>query len=125
MGILRRRRRPKLRPLDEAQAYARCHGQRNEDVKIVHLEPRRPRYKPRVSGERLREAFEQRLDAREPEQELEPAPDDEVTLPDSGPAADDRLELQDALELPGDAEARALLELEAPAGLEGEGEIAL
>jgi hypothetical protein len=35
------------------------------DVKIVKLEPRRPRYKLRVTGEDLRRSFERRLDARE------------------------------------------------------------
>jgi hypothetical protein len=55
----------RLRHLDEAEAYARCHGGRDQDVKIVHLEPRRPRFPTSVSGEGLRRAFEQRLDARE------------------------------------------------------------
>jgi hypothetical protein len=59
-------RRVRLRPLNEAEAYARCHGERNTEVKIVHLEPRRPRYTPRVSGEDLRNAFEQKLEQREP-----------------------------------------------------------
>jgi hypothetical protein len=58
--------RPKarLRPLDEAEAYARCHGDRGADVRIVHIEPRRPRYETNVSGEELRRSFEERLDAR-------------------------------------------------------------
>jgi hypothetical protein len=55
----------RLRPLDEAEAYARCHGDRGADVKIVHIEPRRPRYDATVSGEDLRQSFERRLDARE------------------------------------------------------------
>lgn len=56
----------RLRPLDEAEAYARCHGDRGADVRIVHIEPRRPRYEPiAVSGEKLRRSFEERLDARE------------------------------------------------------------
>lgn len=59
--------RPKarLRPLDEAEAYARCHGDRGADVRIVQIEPRRPRYETNVSGEELRRSFEERLDARE------------------------------------------------------------
>ncbi len=59
------RLRVRLRPLDEAEAYARCHGGRGSDVRIVHLEPRRPRYETRVTGEELRRSFERRLDARE------------------------------------------------------------
>ena len=59
------RLRVRLRPLDEAEAYARCHGDRGSDVRIVHIEPRRPRYEAMVSGEELRRSFEERLDARE------------------------------------------------------------
>ena len=55
----------RLRHLDEAEAYARCHGDRDQDVKVVRLEPRRPRYRMRVSGEDLRRSFEERLEARE------------------------------------------------------------
>ena len=51
--------------MDEAECYARCHGQRDTDVRIVKLEPRRPRFLARMSGEDLRRLFEQRLDARE------------------------------------------------------------
>jgi hypothetical protein len=61
-----RKLRIRLRPLSEAEAYARCHGRRETEVRIVHLEPRRPRYELRVSGEDLRRSFEQRLEAREP-----------------------------------------------------------
>lgn len=59
-------RRPGLKPLDEAAAYARCHGTRDNDVRIVVLPPRRKRYDDVLTtGETLRELFEQRLDARE------------------------------------------------------------
>ena len=59
-------RRSGLTPLDEAAAYARCHGHRDNDVRIVKLPPRRPRYEEVLAtGEELRELFEQRLDARE------------------------------------------------------------
>jgi hypothetical protein len=58
--------KPRLRPLTEAEAYARCHGRREAEVRIVHLEPRRPRYELRVTGEDLRQSFERRLDSREP-----------------------------------------------------------
>jgi hypothetical protein len=58
----------RMRPLTEAECYARCHGARNEEVRIVRLEPRRPRYALRPSGEELRRYFEERLDRRiEPE----------------------------------------------------------
>ena len=56
----------RLRTLSEAECYARCYGDR-EGVKIVSIEPRRPRYELDVTGEDLREMFEERLDAREPE----------------------------------------------------------
>ena len=59
-------RRPKLRPIPEAVAYARCHGERsNEIVRVTKLEPRRPRYDLPVSGESLRQAFESRLAGRD------------------------------------------------------------
>lgn len=65
---MRLRRRSGLTPLDEAAAYARCHGMRDNDVRIVKLPPRRPRYESVLTtGEELRELFEQRLDAREAE----------------------------------------------------------
>ena len=55
-------------PLDEAAAYERCHGARDNDVRIVKLPPRRPRYEDVLTtGEELRALFELRLDARDPE----------------------------------------------------------
>ena len=61
-------RRSRLPALDEAAAYARCHGARAHDVRIVHLPPRRKRYEDVLTtGEELRELFERRLDAREAE----------------------------------------------------------
>ena len=61
-------RRAGLAPLDEAAAYARCHGGRVHDVRIVSLPPRRKRYEEVLAtGEELRERFELRLDAREAE----------------------------------------------------------
>ncbi len=62
-------RRQRLRPLSEAEAYARCHGTRDADVRIVKLEPRRPRYELDVSGEDLRRSFEEKLAGRELEDE--------------------------------------------------------
>ena len=60
-------RRSALAPLDEATAYERCHGARTADVRIVKLPPRRPRFEVLASGEELRQLFEQRLDARQPD----------------------------------------------------------
>jgi hypothetical protein len=63
------RRRQRLRALNEAEAYARCHGTRETEVRIVKLEPRRPRYELEVSGEDLRRSFEAKLAGREAEDE--------------------------------------------------------
>lgn len=79
MSLLRRRHKDDLKPLNEAEAYARCHGSRGDEVRIIKIEPRRARYETDVSGERLREAFENRLDTREPSEEIEeiePLPDE-------------------------------------------------
>jgi hypothetical protein len=59
----------RLRPLSEAECYARCYGGHGDErVSVVRLLPRRSvRATPR--GERLRELFEERLDARGPEAE--------------------------------------------------------
>ncbi len=76
MALLRRGHKNELKPLNEAEAYARCHGSRGDEVRIVKVEPRRARYETEVSGERLREAFEGRLDTREPSEEVEPVDDE-------------------------------------------------
>ena len=55
----------RLRPLSEAECYARCYGAGDDAVRFMKLEPRRSDHDTRVSGEDLRQAFEQRLDARE------------------------------------------------------------
>jgi hypothetical protein len=63
-----RRKRDRLRTLDEAAAYARCHGERDDNVRIVKLPPRRLRYDAVLaSGEVIRRDFEERLDTREAE----------------------------------------------------------
>jgi hypothetical protein len=63
------RRREKLRTLDEAAAYARCHGDRDDLVRVVLLPPRRKRYDELLaSGEQIRRGFERKLDEREPEE---------------------------------------------------------
>ena len=59
-----------MRQIGEAEAYGRAYGDRSEQVKIVKLEQRRPRYKLEVSGETLRRAFAEKLARREePERE--------------------------------------------------------
>jgi hypothetical protein len=56
----------RLRPLSEAECYARCYGaHRSDQVSILKAVPRRPP----LAGEQLRRHFESRLDARGPEQE--------------------------------------------------------
>lgn len=62
------RKRDRLRPLDEAAAYARCHGDRDDSVRLVKLPPRRARYEAVLaSGESIRVGFEQRLETRDPD----------------------------------------------------------
>jgi hypothetical protein len=64
VGFWRRKR--DLRELGEAEAYAHSYGHAREDVRIVRLPPRRPRdHAVLASGELLRRAFLDRLDARE------------------------------------------------------------
>lgn len=63
----RRRTSERLRPLDEAAAYARCHGDRDDTVRIVSLPPRRARYDLLATGEEIRRSLEARLDARDAE----------------------------------------------------------
>lgn len=57
----------RLRDLSEAECYHRCYGNSSSDVRVVKVEGRRPRYDTGVSGEDLRQKFEERLDKREPE----------------------------------------------------------
>ena len=59
----------RLRPLTEAECYARCYGGGGDDVRVMRLEPRGSRVVVRLSGEELRRRFEERLDAREAEVE--------------------------------------------------------
>jgi len=54
----------RLRPLSEAECYARCYGGWDATVMLVRLEPRRPRFPTTVSGEHLRRLFEERIDSR-------------------------------------------------------------
>jgi hypothetical protein len=63
----------RLRALNEAECYARCYGFHEEAVQVIELAPRRARYETSLSGEDIRRLFELRLDAREPELDLEAA----------------------------------------------------
>jgi len=59
----------RLRPLTEAECYARCYGgHRTDRVNVVPLGPR-PSVRATPAGEQLRRLFERRLDARGPEVE--------------------------------------------------------
>ena len=62
----------RLRSLSEAECYARCYAAKTDTVRIVELEPRRPRYEPNVSGELLRQHFEALLESRDPDELAEP-----------------------------------------------------
>ena len=61
----------RLRPLSEAECYARCYRGWEPTVTIVKLEPRPPRFSTTVSGEELRRSLEERIDARADELALE------------------------------------------------------
>ena len=69
MRLFSRKPKARLRELGESEAYHNSYGAPPRDVKIVKLPPRRPRYKQVLAdGERLRQAFLQRLDDREKEE---------------------------------------------------------
>jgi hypothetical protein len=63
----------RLRSLSEDECYARCYRGWEPTVTLVKLEPRRPRYATAVSGETLRQIFEDRIDARVVDEELDAA----------------------------------------------------
>jgi hypothetical protein len=56
----------RLRTLSEAECYLRCYGALDESVKVVRVERSELHEEVRLTGERLRLLFEQRLDLREP-----------------------------------------------------------
>jgi hypothetical protein len=59
----------RLRPLTEAECYARCYGGHGgERVSFVRLLPQRT-VRATSAGEQLRELFEERLEVRGPEAE--------------------------------------------------------
>jgi hypothetical protein len=55
----------RLRPLTESDCYTRLYGQRDPTVTIIARGPRAEAWSP-ITGEELREAFDERLAAREP-----------------------------------------------------------
>ena len=61
----------RLRPLSEAECYARCYGGWDAGVRVMRLEPR-GRRELALEGEALRRRFEELLDARDPEELVEP-----------------------------------------------------
>jgi hypothetical protein len=73
MRFLRRRSRHAPPAIGEAEAYARLHGDRGEEILRVERMPPAPppppaevkAHKPGLTGETLRRAFERRLQARE------------------------------------------------------------
>jgi hypothetical protein len=54
----------RLRPLSEAECYARCYGGWEPTVRVIPLERRPARSPTSVTGEQLRRSFEERIDAR-------------------------------------------------------------
>ena len=69
MRLFNRKPKRRLRELGESEAYHSAYGDAPRDVKIVKLEPRRPRYQQVLAdGERMRQAFLQRLAKREKEE---------------------------------------------------------
>jgi hypothetical protein len=61
----------RLRPLSEAECYARCYGGWDASVQILRPEPN-PRRNLVLEGEAMRRRFEELLDARDPEELAEP-----------------------------------------------------
>jgi len=66
----------RMRALSEAECYARCYGDHDDSVTIIRVpveQRARPAREPdHVSGERLRQSFEERLDTRDPDELAEP-----------------------------------------------------
>jgi hypothetical protein len=69
MRLFKRKSKRRLHELGESEAYHHSYGEPPRDVKLVKLPPRRPRYQQVLAdGERLRQAFVQRLDKRDKEE---------------------------------------------------------
>jgi hypothetical protein len=60
-----RRKKARLHQIGEAEAYGRSYGETTGDVKVVKVEPRRPRRQLKITGEALRNAFLERLNRRD------------------------------------------------------------
>jgi hypothetical protein len=56
----------RLRTLTEAECYCRCYVGFDESVKVVRIAAPERDELVRLTGERLRQLFERRLDLREP-----------------------------------------------------------
>ena len=68
MRFFKRKEKRRLRELGESEAYHHSYGDPSRDVRVVKLPPRRPRYEQVLAdGERMRQAFLQRLAKREKE----------------------------------------------------------
>ena len=65
MRLFRRKAESRLHEIGEAEAYGRSYGDQSGEVKVVKVEPKRPRHDLKVSGESLRSAFLDRLNRRE------------------------------------------------------------
>jgi hypothetical protein len=69
MRLFKRKSKRRLHELGESEAYHHSYGEPPRDVKLVKLPPRRPRYQQVLAdGERMRQAFVQRLDKRDKEE---------------------------------------------------------
>jgi hypothetical protein len=63
--LFRRKNEARLHQIGEAEAYGRSYGDHSGDVRIINVEPRRPRNQLKVTGEALRNAFLDRLNRRD------------------------------------------------------------
>jgi hypothetical protein len=63
--LFRRKNEARLHQIGEAEAYGRSYGDHSGDVRIIKVEPRRPRHQLKVTGEALRNAFLDRLNTRD------------------------------------------------------------
>jgi hypothetical protein len=61
----------RLRPLTEAECYARCYGEWEANVHVLRLEARRVT-SSRLDGEAMRLRFEELFEARDPHELAEP-----------------------------------------------------
>ena len=62
----------RLRPLTERECYARLYGERNPLVTVIPAQAGPPPW-PVVSADHVRQAFLDRLDRRDPTDEIEEA----------------------------------------------------